>query len=161
MTGYNAAHDDEIFDYSGDVPAATGFGVFTSPPDEFATDPIGGEDYDVALREAGGGIAPVVFDGVPKRCPRCGHNMMAKRTGDVWRCFKCGKPVIDAPIALLPGAGSVALCDHTFELQSMRRAFNDLRAFNAELRHRVRWGRWLIIGYTALVVFLLARLFGV
>lgn len=65
-TGENAAHDDE-----------------------FAADPIGGDDYDLALREAGAGIAP---------------------------------------IALLPSAGDVALCDHTFELQSMRKTITALRA---------------------------------
>lgn len=39
-----------------------------------------------------------------------------------------------APIALLPGAGEVAWCDHTFELNSMRITIADLRAENDNLR---------------------------
>jgi len=50
------------------------------------------------------------------------------------------------PLAMVPGAGGVGLCEHTFELQSMRRAIDDLRAFNAELRKGKRELRWMVIG---------------
>lgn len=71
-------------------------GYSVAHDDQFATDPIGGDDYDLALREAGGGIA------------------------------------------LIPGHSTVALCDHTFELQSMRNTIEALRAENEFLKEYQR-----------------------
>lgn len=39
-----------------------------------------------------------------------------------------------APLAMLPGASTVGICDHTFELQSMRNTIAALRAENQLLK---------------------------